>query len=541
MQLPQVEQEIAKAEKALAKAEEKVERWMTLSMASEKHAENQKGAILSAWQLALAGVEVATCNIQHFSKMRLNLMGPLHESSQLIKVENKLQKLSDRFNENRWERLLHHTTAVTSPSQFFQRVAKTAKFWDIESLANAWSKPIEATNEFPAFKVPSNPADDHEDLVGEYFKRRIKVWNAAPSKAFNSTFKPFNPSIDRKKPDMLHYHPRQLETETNIIWIGSLKKRNRNNPDSHFSSQQKGQLVDHLRILTLRQKPRTFSIGYLTDGFRIQFFKLTLVQERTKMALFSSHLMFLRTSVTSGKIADGGKILLQFLHNRNYAEFGHCLPEDVRYRGVGVQFESLVGHGHFANVYQVTFGSGDRCLLKMHKGGTALLQEKKNLETISQYSKDIQECRTFTFTQLVGLTDDSKALLVKPRGIPFARTPAQIEDLMRHRNSDFIAMSLELLLGLVDAVRFLHKTIKLVHRDIKLSNMFAVPVPVIMLLGIGLTRTLPCVDQQTCATLTPTCVTGCCGFTHLRDAQLLLLILGEASPNTLCCICVGTS
>lgn len=103
-------------------------------------------------------------------------------------------------------------------------------------------------------------------------------------------------------------------------------------------------------------------------------------------------------------------------------------------------------------------------------------------------------------------------------------------------------MSRELLLGLVDAVRFLHKTIKLVHRDIKISNMFAVPVPVpvIMLLGIGLTRTLPCVGQQTCATLTPTCVTGCCGFTHLRDAQLLLLILGEASPNTLCCICVGT-
>ena len=54
-----------------------------------------------------------------------------------------------------------------------------------------------------------------------------------------------------------------------------------------------------------------------------------------------------------------------------------------------------------------------------------------------------------------------------------------------------MVMSQELLLGLVDAVLFLHTTILLVHLDIKLSNMFAVKVKVIMLLGIGITRPYP--------------------------------------------------
>lgn len=539
MQLLEVKEEITKAKKELAKLEQKRDDWVKRLLETQRDRE----VIRSVCQTTQAHVQLLTDDLAALLKMRRKLMLPLneaHDSDKLIKLSDKLRKLSDQLKKNRWERLLHDTTAPTSHSEFFKRVEKTARFWDLESLANAWSKPKEAktTNEFPRFQVPSDPVHDNEDLVGKYWQRRINRWNTASTKAFTSSYLPFHQSMDRKKPDVLHYHPRQLENETNIIWIGSLKKRNRKNPPSPFSSQQKGQLVDHLRILILRQK-RIFSIGYLTDGYRIQFFKLVLVEEKTRMVLFSSNLMFLRTSVKSSDIADGGKVLLQFLHNQNYADFGYCLPEDVHHNGHLLQFEGLVGHGHFANVYQVTLGSGDQCLLKVHKDRTALLQEKKNLETISQSSQEMQKYRTFMFTQLVGLTDDKKALLITPRGIPFAQTPAQIEDLMKHRNDKVMTMSRDLLLGLVDAVRFLHKKLKLVHRDIKLSNMFAVPVSVIMLLGIGLTRTLPCVAQQTCATLTSTCVTGCCGFTHLRDAQLLLVILGEASPNTLCCICVG--
>ena len=37
-----------------------------------------------------------------------------------------------------------------------------------------------------------------------------------------------------------------------------------------------------------------------------------------------------------------------------------------------------------------------------------------------------------------------------------------------------IPMRVELLVELVNAVKFLHANVKLVHRDLKLSNMFAV-------------------------------------------------------------------
>ena len=107
-------------------------------------------------------------------------------------------------------------------------------------------------------------------------------------------------------------------------------------------------------------------------------------------------------------------------------------------------------------------------------------------------------------THLVGLTDDKLSLLVEPRGIPFAQTPAELDDLLTNPRIDIMAMSQELFLSLVDAVRFLHKKIELVHRDIKLSNMFALQDEVIMLLRIGLTRTLTCMTPQSCVTLTQT-------------------------------------
>ena len=82
-----------------------------------------------------------------------------------------------------------------------------------------------------------------------------------------------------------------------------------------FSKNDKGQLVDHLRILILRQK-RNFSVGYLTDGRRIQFFKLTINDDT--LILRNTDMMFLPN--------DGGKVLLQFLMNKDLSHFGFSLP-----------------------------------------------------------------------------------------------------------------------------------------------------------------------------------------------------------------------
>ena len=221
------------------------------------------------------------------------------------------------------------------------------------------------------------------------------------------------------------------------------------------------------------------------------------------------------------RLAHGGEVLLHFLQNTDYAAtFGYDIPQKY-YNNKCVKFQQFVGSGRFGNVYQVSLGADKSCLIKIHKDQTSLEWEKENLKLVRNHSKEIQACGTFMFTHLVGVTDDQLSLLVEPRGIPFAQTPAQLDDLLTNPRIDIMAMSQELLLSLVDAVRFLHKKIELVHRDIKLSNMFALQDEVIMLLRIGLTRTLTCMTPQSCVTLTPTCVSI---FTH---------------PFTLYYICVG--
>lgn len=99
------------------------------------------------------------------------------------------------------------------------------------------------------------------------------------------------------------------------MWIGSLKKQNSSNPTGPFAKKDKGQLVDHLRILILRQK-RDFGVGYLTDGYRIQFFKLTITDDT--LSLRNTDLMFLPN--------DGGKVLSQFLMSKDLSLFGFSLP-----------------------------------------------------------------------------------------------------------------------------------------------------------------------------------------------------------------------
>ena len=96
---------------------------------------------------------------------------------------------------------------------------------------------------------------------------------------------------------MVHYHPNQPAEPVNVVWIGSLKNRNTSNYDADFSDHQKGQLVDHMRLLILSHKARAFRIGYLTDGYRIQFFKLWFddIPQKTRSwwrglaALFAEH------------------------------------------------------------------------------------------------------------------------------------------------------------------------------------------------------------------------------------------------------------
>ena len=468
---------------------------MIKRLAKRTHASEQQPA-----QEALKVMFKRLANRTH--ELENQLANRTQASEQLAnEAKKQVTELENQFARSRWIRLAMQSGAVTSAAKFFQSLKRNVKFWDLQPVVEAWKPESKSKNEFPKFA----PEHDNEDAVGNYFMSRMKAWNNREERAFTTRYKPFHASIDSKKPDMVHYSAHTLENETNIVFLGSLKRRNRSNFNAPFPDAAKGELVDHMRILIIRQKVRTFCIGYLTDGYRIQWFRLTLTENKTRLSLESTNLMFLRQTVSSNTIADGGKVLLHFLHDNNYAfRFGHCIPQNVRFNGNPVQFGDFVGHGHFASVYQVTVGDDDSCLIKMHRSPDALWRERRNLEKLRPHSEFLQKCSTFTCTQLVGSTEDGNGLLMKPKGIPFAQTPTQIEELVCNSGNkvSMLMLSRELLLGLVDAVEFFHKIAQLVHRDIKYSNIFAYPVKVIMLLGVRLTRTLQYVTQQTCATLT---------------------------------------
>lgn len=143
-----------------------------------------------------------------------------------------------------------------------------------------------------------------------------------------------------------------------------------------------------------------------------------------------------------------------------------------------VVWQEFVGHGRFGRVYQGTFKDRQNMsfLVKIHQDSSSFDRELTNLKAVGKALKRHNEDgKLFTFTNLLAVGDTENTLVVNPRGIPFCQTPSQ------HRWSSstdskpgkMISMPVQLLVELVNAVEFLHKTAELVHRDIKLSNMFA--------------------------------------------------------------------
>ena len=78
------------------------------------------------------------------------------------------------------------------------------------------------------------------------------------------------------------------------------------------------------------------------------------------------------------------------------------------------------------------------------------------------------------FPTIVHLSDNKFALKMKPRGIPFVELPLEFSRVSEGSTPQKLSMPPHLLLQLVDALEHLHKIVKLVHRDIKIKNLFAV-------------------------------------------------------------------
>ena len=213
----------------------------------------------------------------------------------------------------------------------------------------------------------------------------------------------------------MHYQKGKPETEMYVVFIGSLKKLKK---DNYFSEEEMGQLLDQMRALIIRQH-RDFVVGYITDSKNIQFFQLTL--KKAEFTVKNTRPIPLRND--DGENGDGGKMLLTLLLNNDYSSLGFNTPE-LRFKTSKrsktwdvVDIAAYLGEGRFARAYLTHNGK----IVKVHQEAE-VSTEAKNLKQLRNHLRSCGD-KTFTFPQLLGISQCQKALLVIPKGIKFCRAP----------------------------------------------------------------------------------------------------------------------
>jgi len=103
------------------------------------------------------------------------------------------------------------------------------------------------------------------------------------------------PALGNSKPDMIGYAKEPYQV-FNIHLIGENKPR-RELLEGTFTNQEKGQLIGYLKELLALMPHRPLAIGFLTDGFLIQFFKLHAGTTSAPMKLIET-----RTVKLEGKL-----------------------------------------------------------------------------------------------------------------------------------------------------------------------------------------------------------------------------------------------
>ena len=320
---------------------------------------------------------------------------------------------------------------------------------------------------FPApTKTNIEKFKEKEIHVEKAFEACIKEWDAG-NRWYYTQIRPFHQSLARRKPGVVHYKKDQPANSINVVFIGSFKKFTR-----QFSNADKGQLVDHLRVLIIVQKRKSGSaFGYITNGIRIQYFAVHMdfasPNSLADISVQSSRERYLckQDNGEPPELADGGKLFLRLLANKDYNMLGYELPT-IKFDGVEAQFKNLVGQGSFGKVFEQKDGK----LIKLHQNEEHLTKETENLKKLLPYFNQLTD-RNFTFTKYLSVSDGGNALLIEPKGIQFAKT---LKDHATVGSSkQMMQVTRHLILDLVEAIKFLHESVKYVHRDIKLSNIFA--------------------------------------------------------------------
>jgi tRNA A-37 threonylcarbamoyl transferase component Bud32 len=261
-----------------------------------------------------------------------------------------------------------------------------------------------------------------------------------------------------RKPDIVHYLQGQANNWFYITAIGDNKKSHKNDD---FTEEEKGHILDLMQSLLREQVFRTGLTGYLMDGRIIQFFHL--ICKREKGAVFSvtkfeeSPVMLLN--------AMGGQWLRALLCTTP-ALLEYTLPTVFGPEREELKLTKVLGTGATSVVYVSTL-YGAEVVVKVFRSGciTMMNAEVENLQSL----KDMNN-----IPKLLYLDDNAHALILSPVGIQLTCTAAQVTEVACNADlSEKKLASAALFCSLVDTVKLVHEK-KIVHRDVCLSNFFAV-------------------------------------------------------------------
>jgi len=332
-----------------------------------------------------------------------------------------------------------------------------------------------------AFTDALNPVlsdTSDEKAVQTWFNERTQPLEAALKRLTSYRIDTHErPVYGGRKPDAAHvrFHSPgvgALLDAVNIVAIGEYKRRR---PEPRFTDEEIGHAASLLRDLIQAQNRQSpFARGYLTDGCFIIFLEVKRVNERDVISL--TECLPLQGL--------GGKYLASFYYS-SLEQLGYDLPA-IMVKQVEIKLDRVLGRGAQSIVYQGML-HGAHFAVKRFPDPVTCQQEFDNwvrLCTRKQTSgSDDEKTETSSFhsfciPRLYAQSDDKQALLYWPIGKPFAASQDQRKAVgfseSRGLEPDARLLSIDHIAALLDALVWL-KEKKLVHRDLKLSNLLCSP------------------------------------------------------------------
>ncbi len=243
-----------------------------------------------------------------------------------------------------------------------------------------------------------------------------------------------------------------------IVSLGDVKEYR---PAGEFTDAELGELEGFLQCLMEWQSHRTFAVGFLINCVHVQF----MVIRRAVNPEFELELSPRYAMTTSDGKPDEGARYLHGLLQCTVTELGASLSS-VTVKSQPIIIGQHLGIGSVSSVWAGKAGTED-VVVKFYRHGeeARLATEEANLQQLRDRLPAEDQALV---PQLKGIDCQANALVLTPRGRPFARS---IRELAAGKRP----VAVEHLCQLIDVLSKVHKCAGLVHRDIAPRNFFLLP------------------------------------------------------------------